>query len=140
MMLLGLPLPPPPLSLRMAGQSLPGDVAGSSPPPLSLRTAGQSLPGDVAGRLPESVADPAPRSFRDMCGNRFLVCSPPQTLAGNLWPAGTENSTQTAVEDSLELVECCCCRSPAGSTTPGVDFMTGLQTILQAVQLQGLTS
>ena len=88
-------------------------VPGSSPLSLPLWIPGQSLPGDIAGCLPEGVINPTPLSFANLCSHWFLICSLPQALVSYLlWTPDTNNFTQTAVDESLELMECCMSRSP----------------------------
>ena len=81
-------------------------VPGSSPLSLPQWIPGQCLPGDVAGWLPEGVVNPAPLFFYG-CEQPLVVCCPPQVLiAYLLWPLDTEDFAQTAVDKSLEVMEC----------------------------------
>ena len=61
----------------------------------------------LAGWLPEGEASPTLLCSTDKCGHLFLVCCPPEVLiAYLLWPQDTEDFAQTAVDKSLELMEC----------------------------------
>ena len=82
-------------------------VPGSSPLSLPLGIPGQSLSGDAAGRLPEGVANPTPLSAMDLCGHWFLMWCLSQVFVSLLvWPPDTKGFAQTAVDESLELMEC----------------------------------
>ena len=59
------------------------------------------------------VASPAPLSSADLCVHWFLICCLPLVLVSYLLlPLDTEDFAQTAVDESLELMECCLSRSP----------------------------
>ena len=88
--------------------SVPLNLVFMSLPLFLLRIPSQSLSGDVAGRLPEGVANPTGLSSMDLSGHWFLICCLPQVLVSYLlWPLDTEDSAQTPIDESPELVECC---------------------------------
>ena len=75
---------------------------------LPLWIPGNSLPGDAAGRLSQGVVNPSPLSSADLCRHWFLICCLLRVFVLYLlWPPDTEDFVQTAVDESVELMEYC---------------------------------